>query len=700
MMKKNILLFILFLTCFFIHLLWIKFTKWQFRASLIQKKVLIQGTIDLPPQKKFKGNRFQFHTTELNHQKINTHFLISWYQHAPNIKIGDRWELLVKLKPPVGMHNPMGFDYEKYLLSRGITATGYVVSKSSRNKWLSHSSFYFLQSLRQNIQTHIGNAINDPSLAAFISAICVGLRDGLTELDWRVFQNTGTNHLVAIAGLHIGFVFASIYFLVNFCWRYFPRLLSFIPAQRIAELTALAVSIGYAALSGFAVPALRAILMLIFLIMGKIATPSFSPFKRLIFAGCIILILEPESMVDASFWLSFSMMIILIMVMSGRLGTTTHLKNWGRMQLAVLIGIVPFSFYFFQTISLVGFFTNAIAIPWIGFLILPIALISSLLLICHFYLVSHYLFWVASKLLCPLWKFLVLTSTLSFATWHHGLCNIWILLLGFVGVFFLLLPKGFPKKYVGCFGLLPLFFYHPSNPKFGSYWITVIDVGQGLSVLVQTAHHVLLYDAGPHIPGGFDVGESVVAPYLRTEGITHINRLEISHGDNDHSGGANAIVKNFKVSSIYSSAPKIISHFHAVFCHEGQNWIWDGVIFKTLNPTQNSVYEDNNSSCVIQMVGKAGKTLLTGDIQKSTEGLLIKKYGSELQSDLLISPHHGSRTSSSLLFLQAVSPHIAVISAGKYNRYHLPAKSVILRYQQQHIKTYITADRGGIKIKF
>ena len=241
---------------------------------------------------------------------------------------------------------------------------------------------------------------------------------------------------------------------------------------------------------------------------------------------------------------------------------------------------------------------------------------------------------------------------------------------------------------------MPFFFYYPSAPAEKQLALTVLDVGQGLSVVVRTKHHILLYDTGAHIPNGFDVGEAIVSPYLRSQKIHTIDRLIISHGDNDHSGGADAVVRNFSVNYIETSAPKLIHHFHAMPCVAGENWEWDGVQFAMLYPEKNSLYVDNDSSCVIKMTAENTSVLLTGDIEKKSEAALVQHYGSALHSNILLSPHHGSKTSSSDIFLTAVAPNEVIISAGKYNRYHLPSKSVITRYDHHHLAIKNTAVLG------
>lgn len=695
--KLFLILFLVIIT----HWLWIDITRWQLPVSLIQKPVLINGVISSIPQKKYRGQSFVFHTNQINQQKINTHFLISWYQHLPQLHVGQRWRLIVKLKPPIGSQNPGGFNYADFLIHQGISATGYVVTRDqNQNQLLSQKKLFYIDILREKIQKLISSSISNSTIAAFISALCVGLRDGLTQSDWQVFQKTGTNHLVAIAGLHIGFVVAAIYFLINKGVRLFPILLLRMPANQIAEIAALCGAILYSALSGFAIPAQRASVMLFIFMMGKIIFRNMSMWYRWFVAMMVILIINPFDICEASFWLSFISVGLLAWVMSDRLQSPSHLVSWGKMQITMVIGLMPLMFWFFQQVSIVSFIANAIAIPWVGFLILPIALSACVIGVFHLFWLSEQLFYLSGKCLYPLWKILSFLSSVSVASWHHALPNMSILLLGMAGVILLLSPRGFPAKWIGCFGLLPIFFYHSQTPGFGNFKATVIDVGQGLSVLIQTKNHVMLYDTGAHFPGGFDFGDSVVTPYLREQGINIINRLEISHGDNDHSGGADAIVKNCRVDTIFTSAPKLVRHFHAAYCDSTQQWNWDGVRFITLNPAQNEPYEDNNSSCVIKIIGKKGQMLLTGDIQRETESRLVEQYGNQLRSTVLVVPHHGSRTSSSDAFISAVSPHYAVISAGKYNRYHLPVQSVVNRYLGRKITVFNTAQDGAIVALF
>lgn len=650
-----------------LHFIFITITRWQLPASLIQQKVQIEGVIDSIPEKKPHGWQFQFHANKINQQKINAHFLLTWYGYTPHLHVGDVWQLVVKLKPPLGFHNPGGFDYKRYLLSHGITATGYVITHNKNNHILAKNPIYFFDHFRQAVQQQIDNTIKNQTIAAFISALSVGLRTGLTESDWQVFQKTGTNHLVAVAGLHIGFVFATIYFLARKIIKVYPSLFLFFPASQCTDMIALLVALSYSALSGLAIPAQRASMMLLLFIVPRLFYKNISATRRLIFAASVTLFINPLNIIDVSFWLSFSSILILGWVMSGRMRSPHHLISWAKMQIGILIGLLPLMLFFFQQISIIAFFTNAIAIPWVGLLILPMTLLATFLFLLHLTTLSHFVFYFAGRCLMPLWRFLVYVSHYSFSSWHHAVVNPWILLFSLIGCFLLLAPSGFSLRLFGFFGLLPLFFYHAPNPSIGNVRVMVMDVGEGLSVLVQTAHHAMLYDTGNY---------HRVTPILQSQNITHINCLVLSDTEKEDVGDASWIENQFKIASVMQST--------------SSQWNWDGVTF----------WVNCDDGCIAKITGKKGSILLTGDMIRSAENALAKQYGAQLASTVLLLPHHGSRAALSNSFISAVSPTDIIISAAKYNRYHFPSPSVIAYFSAHLMNMYNTADFGAIIIRF
>lgn len=683
----------------FIHYDYLRKHQWQLPQSLIEKPVQIVGVIEDIPVQKFHSLSFPIRVTKINNQSISTTLKLGWYQHPPVVRVGQQWRLWVRLKPPIGLHNPGGFNYEQWLIYHGISATG-IVMTHDHQQLLGMVSGYGLFHLREAIQKAIMSSVSDPSIAAILSALSVGLRDHFTPADWQVFQNTGTNHLVAIAGLHIGFVVGVIYALVYFLWRLLPRLLLWVPAVRAAQIASTVSACAYAALSGFALPAQRASIMIVCLMSGALCYRKIPFYHRLFTAFSIIIIFQPFAVFSASFFLSFYAVGTLGYLLCARLETETGWRHWGRIQFYLFVALIPVSLWFFQQTSWVAMVTNAFAIPWIGFAIIPGVLIGVLFFLCGLPGIAHDIFQFTALLLKPLWALLKLFSAFPWSIWHDTFSAYWIFALALLGMMMLLAPKGLPGRWLGGLGFLALLIHQPKQPHPGDFWITVVDVGQGLSILVQTEKHALLYDTGSHIPGGFDMGAQVVLPLLRYLGVHEINLLMISHGDNDHSGGAAAVIAGLPVRAVYTSAPWLINKFDGAYCHVGQSWTWDGVEFDVLSPFHNVPYLDNNSSCVLKITNAAGSLLLTGDIERLQEKQLVDQEKERLHATVIIAPHHGSRTSSSLSFLEAVSPKYCLISLGAYNRYHFPAHSVIGRYSELGAKVYTTAGNGAINVRF
>jgi len=308
------------------------------------------------------------------------------------------------------------------------------------------------------------------------------------------------------------------------------------------------------------------------------------------------------------------------------------------------------------------------------------------------------LFDIADQLLNLLWLFLDYLAALPFSHWS-GLWLPWYYYLSIIiGSLLLLLPKGTPAKWLGLFAILPLFFYSPNHLKQDEFILTLLDVGQGLSLVIETQHHTLVFDAGPKFSPRFNTGTAIVRPYLQQKNINHIDTLIISHGDNDHIGGAEPLVSSLSVGDIYSSVPELLSN--ATPCLAGQSWQWDGVSFAMLHPDKTDSASENNLSCVLHISSSYGSVLATGDIEKEAERKLISRYGLALKSKVLIAPHHGSKTSSSEQFITTVNPDLVLFPTAYLNRYNFPADDIVARYQAHHIDQLSTADHGAIQIKF
>jgi competence protein ComEC len=500
---------------------------------------------------------------------------------------------------------------------------------------------------------------------------------------------------MAIAGLHIGFMSGFIYTLVSWLWRRSLRLTYIIPAQHAGGIAALTIALIYSALAGFLIPTQRACIMLIvFLIVVLLRRKTLS-WQAWSVAMLIVLLINPLYVLTESFWLSFGAVAAIIFGVSARLSPTGFWWKWGRIQWVIALGLIPFSIWLFQQCSIVSFVANSIAIPWVGFLIVPLCLFGTFILLFSAKFGALILM-LADKILGLLWIVLTWFANLSWGSWYQVMPNLWILFAACVGVIILLLPRGFPGKLFGFIGFLPLIFYQVPGIKPGEVQFTLLDVGQGLASVVETQHHILVFDTGPKL-GSFDMGESVVVPFLRTRAVKHIDMLVVSHGDNDHIGGSSAILKRFQVVNIKTSVPDDFPQQHANLCLRGDTWDWDGVNFKFIYPPSENLNLGNNSSCVLRISNGSKSILLTGDIEKLAEKYLVKTERQNLIADIIVAPHHGSKTSANREFLQAVNPHYVLFPIGYRNRYHFPHASVMQAYEELGTKKIDTVYAGAIQ---
>lgn len=615
-----------------------------------------------------------------------------------DFKKGDTWQFALRLRRPRAFWNPGSFDYQAELFQQNIAATGYLLENFPLRLLERANAYHFIDKLRQKINFNVKKDLENYPLLGLINALTTGMRSEITDKQWQIMRSTGTNHLFAISGLHLAFIAGIIYWIVRFIYCRIPYAALYIPTPQIASALTLLSAMFYGALAGFAIPTQRALLMLSAYSLAIIQRRSITRWHSFHLALMIILIIEPFVILSASFWLSFTAVGLIFYAVSNRI---KPLKNWRagyRIQLTVSLGLIPLSLLFFHQISWISFIANLIAIPSIGFLILPLSLLGSLLSIVSSALGNHILIFT-EQLLELLWKLLGFFSEIPLAQYYACLLNYWILASSLVGMLLLLAPKGMPARCLGFFWLLPLFFGENQRPQYGDIWIDLLDVGQGLASIVRTQHHVLIYDTGPRLSPSFDAGKLVLLPFLQTIGVQKINMMVISHGDNDHSGGARIILKQMQVDEVLSSLPKKFLPNIATLCEEKIRWQWDGVTFEILYPPIKYPYLGNNSSCVLKMSNQSQSILLVGDIEKAAENYLVHAKRKDLLSTVLVVPHHGSKTSSSIDFLNHVKPMYALFPTGFHNRFKFPHKIVLNRYRRLGSKIYNTATDGTITLK-
>jgi len=516
---------------------------------------------------------FQIQTWEYQQVRDNKKLLVklAWRDPTQKLKVGDQWQFRVRLKRIHGMQNPGTFDYEAWSFQHGICATGYVIA-GAENKLLQHEKFYYLiDQFRQLLQDKIITYLPATKTSPWLMTLMIGERQGIAQDQWQVLRNTGTNHLMAIAGLHIGMLAHFIYLLANLVWRRFSFLMLKLPAQQAGAIASLISAFLYSALAGFSIPTQRACIMLSIFMSAIVCKRKISAWHAWALALLTVLIMNPLDVLTESFWLSFGTIALIIYGMHGRLISSGWWWKWGRAQWVISVGLIPITLFFFQQSSLISFLANCIAIPWLGYLILPFCFLSSLFILIVPKTGMFFLF-IADKSLAILWCMLDYFSQLHFAYWQHSITTITQLIIISVGFLLFLLPKGFPGKWLSLLWIAPLFIDQAPKPAPNDFWLTLLDVGQGLAVVIQTQHHLLVYDAGPKYNINFDMGASVVLPYLHTLNATKLDMLVISHGDNDHIGGARALLTGLPVYAIKTSVPEKLPTPVTQYCLRGDNW--------------------------------------------------------------------------------------------------------------------------------
>ncbi|MDB5773186.1 MAG: internalization-related competence protein ComEC/Rec2, partial [Burkholderia sp.] len=701
------------------------------------RDVTVIGTIDSLPYSFERGVRFNFAVERIlpgdgEMPVVPSKLALSWYsafraeevQAVGKVAPGERWQLTVRLRRPHGNANPHGFDYEVWLLEQNVRATGYVRPDERlelKNQRLDDFVYSFgnvVERSRGWLRDRIYAALPDKEYAGVIVALVVGDQRAISQSDWKVFNRTGIGHLISISGLHITMIAGMFSALAFALWRrsFFTNaaLPTLLPAQKAAALAGTAMAFLYVLLAGFGVPAQRTLYMLavvaVALWVGRITSVS----HVLCAALGVVLLLDPWAVLWPGYWLSFGAVAIILYATTGR--TQLHagdeaprkwmaaLKSATHTQYVVTLGLVPLTILLFGQISLISPIANAFAIPLISFVVTPLSLAGSMLPAP----LSGWLLGAAH--LCVEWLALALHwfSELPVAVWTAPVPEWWIFLCALLGTLWLLAPRGWPLRWLGLVGWVPLLVNVPVHPKDGEMWITAFDVGQGTALLVETPNHRLLYDTGPTYSPEVDGGNRVILPYLKARGIGTLDAMIVSHSDTDHAGGALSILDEIRIGLVSSSLPPdhpiagtASSHRR---CEASQAWTWDGVRFEMLHPTAGSYdsgkWKPNARSCTLKITLGAQSILLPGDIEAQQEAELVERSADQLRASVLLAPHHGSGTSSTLPFLNAVKPDIAVFQVGYRNRYRHPKQEVFDRYGQLGIRRLRSDDSGAIMLHF
>lgn len=607
---------------------------------------------------------------------------------------GEHWRFTLRLRRPRGFMDPGAFDYEGWLFRHDMGATGYVTQAQLADT----ATRYPLLRLRASLRARILQALGSDPDAGMAVALATGDQGDIPEDQWQVLQDTNTVHLMAIAGLHIGVLAGFVFLLTGFLWRRSAALCSRHPASVAAAVAAFLAASLYAALAGFPLPTQRVLIMLGAFTLAVVLRRKLVPGQTLALAMLGVLSLDPLSAAEPSFWLSFAAVAAILFVFGNRLGMRqSPLMDVLRTQWAVGVGLLPPLAFFFQHAGLTAPLANLVMVPLYSLLVMPLVL-CGVLVIWIWPAAGALLLKGATLVMGLSWPLLERFAGLQTAMLPAPSPGWVVLIVAMAGVIVLLMPRGVPGRIAAVSLLLPLFIAAAPAIPAGGFDLTLLDVGQGLSAVVRTAGHVLVYDTGPKFSSGSDTGGEVVIPYLMSQGIAAPDLTVLSHGDSDHSGGLASLMAAYPRMPVITGAGDRYPQFTR--CSRGQHWEWDGVSFDVLYPDATAPLGGNDASCVLRVSGPGGSLLLTGDIMQKGERRLLELAPASLRSEVLVAPHHGSNSSSSLPFVAAVAPAEVLFPVGYRNRWGFPKPEVLARYAEEGAAEVDSVADGAVRMRF
>ena len=694
----------------------------QLPAQWERREVLVSGRVADLPEVQPRGTRFGFRVDDDAAQPAPLRgrlLRLTWYDEgaagfgrvapvlpdaakdaaaqvpvveprAAPLKAGQRWRMQVRVRAPRGLRNPGGFDSEKYAMAQRVSATGYVRAPATATRLSAASG---LQGWREAMSARIADSVPAPS-SRFVQALALGDTRRLDDADWVTLRANGLTHLIAISGFHVGLVAGFFALLARGLWWLWPALARRWPAPIAAALAGVLGALVYAAVAGFALPTVRTALMIAVIAGARTWRRPLRTADALALSLVVVLLLDPLSVLGAGFWLSFLGVAWLLWCLPQASRRPVH--DLVSAQGVATLGLLPLSAILFGQASLAGPLANLVAVPWWSLVVVPLSLIGMALEGLHGG--AGAFVWRAAAWCFDLsWPLFDWLGSSGLALWWLPEPRWFALPLALLGAFWLLLPRGVPGKPLAMLLWLPLLWPDRHLPPPGEAELVVIDVGQGLSVLVRTAHHSLLYDMGPAVRDGFDAGERAVVPTLRALGVARLDRAVVSHADNDHAGGLAA------VRLVYPGTPTVAPDHSGVAdangCQDGQAWSWDGVRFRFLHPPAFFPYLGNEASCVLRIETEHGAALLTGDIGAVIERELVRRDPAGVRAEVVVVAHHGSAGSSDPAFVAATGARHALVASGFGNRFGHPKPAVVARWEAAGARVWDTAPGGALRVR-
>ncbi|WP_418128761.1 DNA internalization-related competence protein ComEC/Rec2 [Variovorax sp. 375MFSha3.1] len=689
----------------------VAYAKGALGPSLEGRDLRVTGVVSEMPQRNEAGTRFVLDVESAQWTDADTRgrpavpdrIALGWYADgsspwghtspasivAASPHAGERWSLTVRLKAPHGNRNPHGFDSELRMWEQGLHASGHVRAgaRDAAPVLLGPTWLHPIERAREAVRDAIFERVPDRARAGVIAALVTGDQNAIDRAGWDVFRATGVAHLMSISGLHVTMFAWLAAHVVGLLWRRSARLMLRLPAQQAALVGGVLLAALYALFSGWGVPSQRTVWMLATVALLRLTGRRWPWPNVWLLAASVVVALDPWALMQAGFWLSFVAVGVLFATDAGmpgeqQAGPAARLLRFFREQWTITLAITPLSLLLFQQVSLIGLLANAVAIPWVTLVITPLAMLGVAL---------PPLWDVAAWAVHALALLLQWLAGLPHATLSMAAPPLWMAACGVGGGVLLAMRLPWSLRSLGVPLLLPVLLWQAPRPAVGEFELLAADIGQGNAVLVRTATHSLLYDAGPRYSLESDAGHRVLVPLLRAYG-ERLDTLVVSHRDADHIGGAPALLAMQPGAALLSSieATHPLQAMRAAKrCEAGQSWSWDSVHFEVLHPFESdyrSFGKPNAVSCVLRIDNGRASALLAGDIERLQETALLIRTPQLLRADVLLAPHHGSKTSSGAAFLDAVQPRIAFVQAGYRNRFGHPAREVVARYRERDVR--------------
>ncbi len=608
-----------------------------------------------------------------------------WYRTDVAPHGGECWILHMRMRAPRGSSNPAGFDYEGWLYRQGIEA---VTTVREGTSCADATGGISLLRLRDSIRDRYRMWLPDHPARGLVAALTVGDESELNDADWTIFRMTGTSHLVAVSGFNVAIVAGVAFFVLRWMWATVPALCLWLPAQKAGGIGAAIVALFYSALAGLEAPVMRATVMVLLAAFAVLLSHRASMSRMLALAWLAVLIPAPASVLSPGVWLSFGAVAAIAYVASDRVGPIPSWREGLTVQWLLSLALAPLGLWFFGGISWIALFINLLAVPIVA--ILTPVLVGALLLAWLWPWFGVPVLGTCAEIVWKLREDLAWLAQHLPHPWLAAAAPAPALIFAACGALLLFAPRGLPTRGLGLALLMPMFLPHQVSIVQGVR-VAVLDVGQGLAVAIRTAHHAMVFDTGPAYEEGFDAGRSIVAPYLINEGVSRIDLLMVSHADLDHRGGAPAIrellAPREEIGALTPEQP----------CRDGRNWNWDGIHFEILHPDAGQ-WSRNNGGCVLRILVGDHAILLPADIEAPAEKHLLQIHRQQLRADLMVAPHHGSRTSSTPDFVAAVDPRLVIYAAGFANSYRLPRAEVERRYRALGARESMTGTQGAVII--